>query len=156
MTSIEDKIREDLNTARKDKDKPRLLVLSSVLGDLSNARINNGNTDLTEDKAIAVVSKAVKQRQSSALEYEKVGSIDRRDQELNEADLLKVYLPAEATDKDIQNSIKAAIITLGQDEITMRDMGKIIKLVRDDVSANGLLADGGKISKMVKATILNK
>ena len=57
---LKNRLRSDLTSARKDRDKLRTLVLSTILSDVHNREIELG-TELSDDQTIKVLSRGIKQ-----------------------------------------------------------------------------------------------
>lgn len=149
-----ERLTADRDKARLEKNSELILVLNSALGDLINAKIKNGGKDLKEDAANEVVYKAVRQRRNSAAEYDKVGSTDRRDIELREAEILSAYIPAEVSEENLAKTVDTVIGD--RTGLTMKDMGSIIGQSIGRLKKTGLLIDKEKLSGIVKSRILGK
>ena len=70
-----EKMKSDLITAMKEKDKERLTVLRMVKGAIQLEVINNKKEE-NEELLIDVVSKQIKMRKESISEFEKGGRND--------------------------------------------------------------------------------
>ena len=66
------RLREDLTTARKARDKLRTLVLSTVLSEVRNKEIDQ-RSDLDDDGVLQVISKGIKQRKDAAEQMRAAG-----------------------------------------------------------------------------------
>jgi uncharacterized protein YqeY len=55
------RIQADLNTSRKQRDKDRTLVLSTLLSEVRNKEIDD-RTEVDDDAVVQVISRAIKQR----------------------------------------------------------------------------------------------
>lgn len=108
-----DMIKADLKTAMKSHDDELKTVLRSVLAVIDNARIDGKNVN-DDNVIIAIISKAVKERETNAAEYERIvngeitadkDAVERAHAhaliERNEADALRKYLPASASQEQI-------------------------------------------------------
>ena len=65
MSSLIDRLREDLNTARRERDKLRTVVLSTTLSEVKNRQIEMGREPTDED-VTEVVGRAIKKRREAA------------------------------------------------------------------------------------------
>jgi uncharacterized protein len=106
---------------------------------------------LDDESIISVINKEVKKRTESAELYSKGGNNDMAEKELKEKDIISKYLPEQMSEDKIQEIVEAVIKDM--QDITMKDMGKIIGLVK---SKTGSSADGATISNIVKNRINNK
>lgn len=142
-----DRINDDMKTAMKARDSQRLSVLRMALSELKNARIAKGG-DLTEDEALQVIRRGVKQREESAVQYRDGGRADLADAETSEAAILTGYLPQQVTGDALEALVAAKIAELGAS--SMKEMGGVIKAI---MSEHGATVDGKAVSALVKAKL---
>lgn len=102
------RLQGDLTAARKAQDKPRLLLLGTILADSRNREIEL-KRDLTDEDVVEVLRRGIKRRRESVEMYEKGGRADLAATERAELDLLSEYLPAQASGDDIRAAVVAAI-----------------------------------------------
>src|SRR3954467_14274989 len=87
MTQLAARLQEDMNAARKAQDKPRVLLLGTMLSDIRNREIEL-KRDLTEDDVIDVLRRGIKRRRESIEMYDKGGRADLAATEKAEVDAL--------------------------------------------------------------------
>jgi hypothetical protein len=102
------RLQDDLTTARKAQDKPRLLLLGTIIADARNREIEL-KRDLADEDVIEVLRKGIKKRRESMEMYEKGARADLASTERVELDLLAAYLPAAVDDSEIHAAVVAAI-----------------------------------------------
>src|SRR5687768_18182486 len=78
MGALADKVRADMTEAMKAQEKERLSTLRMLQSALKNEQINVGH-ELSDEEAMSVIRKAMKQRQDSIEQYTK----DRKSTRLN-------------------------------------------------------------------------
>ena len=108
MAALLDRIQADLVTARKAQDKPRTLLLSTLLSEAKNKRIEL-QRDLTDDDVVDVVRKAIKRRRESIEMFLGAKREDLVAKERAEAEMLDVYLPAQVSQDELRTAVRAAI-----------------------------------------------
>ena len=108
MADLFARLQADMNAARKAQDKPRTLVLGTILADAKNRRIEL-RRDLTDDETVDVLRKGIKRRRESVDVYQKANRADLADKESGEIAVLEQYLPAQVGDDEIRGAVKAAI-----------------------------------------------
>ena len=108
MSELIARLQTDLNAARKAQDKPATLLLSTVLADVKNRRIEL-RVDLTDDDVREVLRKGIKRRRESIELYEKGARPDLAAREREEVARLEQYLPANVTDDELRGAVRAAI-----------------------------------------------
>ncbi len=108
MPLLQDRLREDLNSSRKARNKPLTLVLGTVLADIENHH-TTVQRDITDADVVDVLRKAIKRRRESFEAFEKGGRAELALQERDEIAALEGYLPASVPDDEIRAAIRAAI-----------------------------------------------
>ena len=141
---IVDKIKKDLVTALKSKDKIKLTLLRYLKSALKNAEINAGKT-LSKQDEIKVLQSQIKQRQQALELYKRGGRDDLANHEQEEIDIISTYLPKQLTKDEIIIEVKNAISELNAQ--SMKDMGKVMKFLKEKLGAK---ADGKLLSTVVK------
>lgn len=108
MSELHARVQGDLTTARKAQDKPRTLLLGTILADLKNRRIEL-QRDLTDDDVIEVLRRGIKRRRESVEMYEKGSREDLASREREEVRQLEQYLPAQVSDEEVRGAVREAI-----------------------------------------------
>jgi uncharacterized protein len=142
--SLTEQIRADLTSAMKAQEKERLSTLRMLQSALKNEQINVGH-ELSDEEAMTVIRKAVKQRQDSIEQYTNAGRTELADKERSEMELLRTYLPPELSDEELEGGIRAIIASTGA--ASKKDMGKVMKEATARYKGR---ADGKKIQELVQ------
>lgn len=108
MSELLARLQGDLNSARKSQDKAATLLLSTVLSEVKNKKIEL-RRDPVDDDVIDVLRKSIKRRRESAEMYTKGERLDLADKENAEAVALEKYLPAQVSDDELRAAVSAAI-----------------------------------------------
>jgi uncharacterized protein len=108
MSDLLARMQGDLNSARKSQDKPGTLLLSTVLSEVKNKKIELRRDPVDAD-VIDVLRKSIKRRRESVEMYTKGNRKDLADKETAEATALEKYLPAQVSDDELRAAVKAAI-----------------------------------------------
>jgi uncharacterized protein YqeY len=108
MSALFSRMQDELNTSRKAKDKTRTLLLSTIISDVKNKRIELMR-DLTDDDVIDVIRKGIKRRRESIEMYDKANRRELADKERAEAAALEKFLPAGVSDDELRAAVRAAI-----------------------------------------------
>lgn len=138
---LKDRIQADLNAARKERDKLRTLVLSTLLSEIRNREIDT-RSDLDDDGVTQVVSKAIKQRKDASEQMRGAGRGELADQEDAQAEVLAGYLP-EGLSEDEVRAIVREIIDGGVDQMGPL-MGQVMPRIRgrfDGKEANRIVRE---------------
>jgi len=124
MGNLTEKIRADLTAAMKAQEKERLSVIRMLQSAIKNEQINAGH-ELSDEEAMSVIRKAVKQRQDSVEQYTNAGRTDLADKEASEIEILKAYLPAELSAEELESGLREIIEATGAQ--SKKDLGKVMK-----------------------------
>jgi uncharacterized protein YqeY len=108
MSELLARLQGDLNSARKSQDKPGTLLLSTVLSEIKNKKIEL-KREPADAEVIDVLRKSIKRRRESIEMYTKGARQDLADKEMAEATALEKYLPAQVGDAELRAAVKAAI-----------------------------------------------
>jgi uncharacterized protein YqeY len=138
--SLRDRIRADLNTARRERDKLRTLVLTTTLSDVKNREIELRH-DLTDPEVLEVVQRAVKRRKEASEQIRAAGRAELADKEDMEAEILKSYLPRQLAEEDVRALVREAI-TGGAD-----NLGAVMSRIMPAIKG---FFDGKEANRIVK------
>ena len=140
-SDLKTRIQADLNAARKERDKPRILVLSTLLSDLKNREIEAGG-EVGEDGAVQVLSRAIKQRKDASEQMRAAGRGELADIEDAQSEVLSAYLPARLSEDEVRAIIRE-VIASGVEEMGPL-MGQVMPKIRgrfDGKEANRLVRE---------------
>ena len=122
------KVAADLLAAMKARDELTLSVLRMLKAEFQKAQADKGRAlELTEDEALVLVRRLVKQRREAAEQYEAAGASGRAKEELSEITVLERYLPAQLGDGELDALIKEAAEKSGA--ASPKDMGKLMSVL---------------------------
>jgi uncharacterized protein YqeY len=108
MSELAERIRNDLNAARRERDKLRTLVLGTTLAELKNREIELGRP-ATDADVLEVIGRAIKKRREAAEQIRAVGRPDAAEKEEQEAAMLVAYMPAQLAEDDVRKLVRDAI-----------------------------------------------
>ncbi len=105
---LKSRLQADLNAARKDRDKFRTLVLSTILADLRYREIDD-KKEADDDIVTQVISRAIKQRKDAAEQMRGGGREELAANEEAQLAVLAGYLPESLTEADVRTLAREAI-----------------------------------------------
>jgi len=143
MGELTEKIRTELTAAMKARDAERLSTLRMLQSSFKYQQIESGH-ELSDEEAMIVIRKAVKQRLDSIEQYTKGNRPELADKERREMELLKTWLPPELTDEEIESGIREIVASTGAQ--SKKDMGKVMKEAAAKYKGR---VDGRKIQEIV-------
>ncbi len=146
--SIVEQVEKDLVAALKAQETLKLSVLRMMKAALMNKRVEHGKP-VEDPEALAVLRTLSKQRRESVEAYRNGGREDLASQEEAEIKIVEAYLPAAASDEDIDAAVVAALAETGV--TNPKDMGKVMKAAMTKLA--GKNADGKRVSEKVRARL---
>ena len=147
MTTLKERITEDMKTAMRAGEKERLGTIRMLLAAIKQREVDE-RVMLDDAQVLAVIEKMVKQRKESIAQFEQGGRADLAAKEKSEIDLLVAYLPAQLSDAEVDALIRAAIASTGAASI--KDMGKVMGVVKAQAAGR---ADMGAVSARIKTAL---
>ena len=141
-----DQISNDIKEAMKAKDKVKLETLRNVKKFFLEAKTAPGANDtLTDDAALKIMQKLVKEGKDSAAVYEQQGRADLAEAELAQVKVIEAYLPKQLSAEELEARLKEIIARTGA--TSGKDMGKVMGVASKELAG---LAEGRAISAKVK------
>jgi hypothetical protein len=141
-----DKVSDDIRKAMLARDKVRLEALRGAKKEFLEAKTAKGaNGDLSDEKAVAIIVKMVKQRKESAKIYIENNRSELAESELAEAAVLEEYLPRQLSEEELEAELRAIIAETGAS--SMKEMGKVMGVASKRLAGR---ADGRAINAKVK------
>jgi len=143
MGKLTEQVRADLTESMKARSADRTSTLRMLQAALKNEQINVGH-ELSDEEALGVIRKSIKQRQDSVEQYTKGNRPELAAKEQAEIEILKSYMPPELSDSELESGLREIIASSGAQ--SKKDMGKVMK--EATVRYKGR-ADGRKIQEIV-------
>lgn len=150
MATLTERINQDLTTAMRARDAARTDVLRMTKTALTNKELEK-RAALSDDEALRTLQTLVKQREESIDMFRRGGRPELADKEQAEIAILRAYLPAEASEEDIQAAVAQAISETGA--TSAKDLGKAMKAALALLKAAGKPADGKRVNEAVRARL---
>jgi uncharacterized protein YqeY len=147
MASLKDRITEDMNSAMRAKDAPRLSTIRMLLASCKQREIDE-RVVLSDGDVIGIVDKLIKQRKDSIAQFGQAGRTDLVDKETAELKVLEGYLPARLSAAEIDAEVDRIVAELGASG--PGDMGKAMAAVKARLAGR---ADMAQASAAVKRAL---
>ena len=141
-----DTISNDIQKAMLAKDKIRLEALRGVKKEFLEAKTAKGaDGDLSDETAVKIIQKMVKQRKDSATIYQEQNRPELAEKELAEVAVLESYLPKPLSPEELESALRNVIAQVGATSI--KDMGKVMGIATQMLAGK---TEGRLISEKVK------
>ena len=144
---LKDQITEDMKTAMRAKDAPRLLTIRGLLAALKQKEVDERVT-LDDAAVVAIIDKLIKQRRDSIAQFSAGGRADLVDKETAELKVLEGYLPQRLGADEIDAEVAKIVAELGASG--PGDMGKVMGAVKTRLAGK---ADMSLVSAAVKRAL---
>jgi uncharacterized protein YqeY len=150
--TLKDRITEDMKTAMRAKDAPRLLTIRGLLAACKQREVDE-RIVLDDAAVVAIIDKLVKQRKDSITQFSAGNRQDLVDKEAAELQVLEAYLPQRLTADQIAAEVARVVTELGAElgrAAGPGDMGKVMGAVKARLAGK---ADMGLVSAAVKKAL---
>ena len=128
MTTVLEKLREDMKNAMKAKDTISLNCIRSLINDINKKELIDKKT-ITDDLCYEVINSAIKQRKDSIQQFKNANRLDLSDKEEKELSIITKYQLPQLSQDEIIEMIKKIISEIGR-TVTKKDMGLIMGKIR--------------------------
>ncbi len=144
---LHQQIKASLKEAMLAKDEVRLSVVRGLLTSFTNELVSKGKKpqdELSDDEALAVISRAVKQRKDSIKQFTDGGRPELAESEQAELTVLQAYLPAQMSEDEVRKIVEAKKAELGITDKT--GAGNLMKATMAELKGK---TDGNVVKKIV-------
>ena len=138
---------EAMKDAMRAKDKPRLGTIRLALSEIKRIEVDE-RIDLDDGRIIGILDKMIKQRRESIRQYASADRPELVAQEQFEIEVIQEFLPQALDANELEQIIKSAVTESGA--ASMKEMGKVMNLVRPKVVGR---SDMAEVSKQIKALL---
>jgi hypothetical protein len=146
--SLIDKLQQDMTAAMKSRSEARLSALRMMKAALMKQKVDSPKP-LDEAAEMQVLKMLVKQRTEAAEAFRKAARVEQAEKEEAERTLIESYMPAAATDADMDSAIAEAMAETGA--VAAKQMGVVMKAAQAKLS--GKTVDGKALSDKVRARL---
>ena len=143
--NLSETINADIKKAMLAREKEKLEALRAVKSAIMLEATKDGSGIVSEETALAIVQKLVKQRKDASQIYKEQGREDLAKDEDFQIEVLNIYLPAQMGEEEVRKVVQDTIAQVGA--AGPQDMGKVMGPVMGKLKGK---ADGKLISAMVK------
>ncbi len=144
MSTLIDRMENDLTTAMKERDGERRDTLRLLLSALRAAE-KELQRPLSEDEELQVLQRERKRRQEAADAFADAGREEQAEKEERELDVLEEFMPEPLSDDELERIVDDAIAEVGA--TSLRDLGRVMADVMPQIAGR---ADGSVVSQLVR------
>ena len=144
---LKDQITEDMKAAMRAKEAAKLGTIRLIIAEIKRKEVDE-RIDVTDEQALVIVEKMIKQRKDSITQFEAGNRADLADIEKAELAILVNYMPAGLSDEQIAAEVAAAVAASGA--AGPQDMGKVMAIVKPKMPKG---TDMGAVSALIKKAL---
>ena len=152
--SLRNKIDEDYKQSIKNKDQGKIdtlrLIRSAIKDKDISSRTSENKDGIKDPEIMSLLINLIKQRKDSIEQFQKAKRDDLIKNEQNEIEIIKEYLPQQKTQEETEKIINEIIKNNNFESI--KDMGKLMSIIKNDYSGE---VDMGLVGKIAKSKLVN-
>ncbi|MGH8870199.1 MAG: GatB/YqeY domain-containing protein [Actinomycetes bacterium] len=146
MTTLKDRLQQDLSAAIKQRDELRASSLRMALTAIRTEEVSGKQArELSDEDVVTVLRREVKKRREAAEAFSGGGRAESAERERAESGVLESYLPAQMADDELAALVAEAIKDAGT--VAPNAMGAVMKIVNPKVAGR---AEGGRVATEVR------
>jgi len=126
--ALRERLSESMKAAMKAKEVKRLSTVRLMLDAVQKQDIASRET-ISDDDALVVLAKMIKQREESATVYDAGGRPELAAGEREEITIIREFMPRQLSAEESREAVKEAIATTGAG--SMKDMGRVMAALKE-------------------------
>ena len=143
-----DQVSQAMVAAMKSRDEARLSALRMMKAALMKQKVDSPKP-VDQAAEMQVLKTLIKQRIEAAEAFRKAGRVEQAEKEEAERALIESYLPAGATEQEIETAIAEALAETGA--TSLKQMGLVMKAAQARLA--GKTVDGKALSDKVRSRL---
>ena len=146
MRDILDKSLKDAMRARDAQKISTIRLINAAIKDRDIAIRSEDNLEgVSDEEILSILSKMIKQRKESAKQYEEGGRLELAQQEFEEIEIIENFLPRQLDLNETEQIVKKIILEINAN--SLRDMGKVMSLLKENYSGTMDFGKAGVVAK---------
>lgn len=146
MRDILDKSLKDAMRARDTQKISTIRLINAAIKDRDISIRSEDNLEgVSDEEILSILSKMIKQRKDSAKQYEEGGRLELAQQEFEEIEIIENFLPRQLDLNEIEQIVKKIILEINAN--SLRDMGKVMSLLKENYSGKMDFGKAGVVAK---------
>ena len=146
MRDILDKSLKDAMKARDAQKISTIRLINAAIKDRDIAIRSEDNLEgVSDEEILSILSKMIKQRKESAKQYEEGGRLELAQQEFEEIEIIENFLPRQLDLNETEQIVKKIILEINAN--SLRDMGKVMNLLKENYSGKMDFGKAGAVAK---------
>ncbi|MEM8750790.1 MAG: GatB/YqeY domain-containing protein [Pseudomonadota bacterium] len=142
------RLTDGMKAAMKSGEKRKLSTLrliNAAIKDRDISARSSGHERVSDEDILQILVKMIKQREESAKVYEEQSRLDLAEQEREEIEIIREYLPKQMDEEEVRQACAKVVAEVNGE--SLRDMGKCMNALKQKYPGK---LDVGKASSVVK------
>jgi len=152
--NLRNKIEEDYKQSIKNKDQDKIntlrLIKSAIKDKDISSRSSTNKEGINDTEILTLLISLIKQRKDSIEQFQKANRDDLIKNEQSEINVINIYLPKQKSEEETEDIVND-LIKINNME-TIKDMGKLMFLIKKDYAGE---VDMGLVGKIAKSKLGN-
>ena len=152
--NLRNKIEEDYKQSIKDKDQDKIntlrLIKSAIKDQDISSRSSTNKEGINDTEILTLLISLIKQRKDSIEQFQKANRDDLIKNEQSEINVINIYLPKQKSEEETEDIVNYLIKKNNME--TIKDMGKLMGLIKNDYAGE---VDMGLVGKIAKSKLGN-
>ena len=152
--SLRNKIDEDYKQSIKNKEQKKTdtlrLIRSAIKDKDISSRTSENKEGINDSEILSLLLNLIKQRNDSIEQFQKAKRDDLIKNEKSEIEVIKDYLPQQKTQEETEKIINEIIS--GNNLESIKDMGKLMSIIKNDYAGE---VNMGLVGKIAKSKLIN-
>lgn len=149
VSNLKAQLETDLRDSMKARDELVTSTLRMAIAAIRNAEVaGKAAKELTDDEVLGVLTKEAKKRREAAVAFADAGRRESAEKETAEEQILQRYLPAQLSDTELGDIVRAALAEVGA--TSKAQLGAAMKAAQAAVAGR---AEGGRVAAEVRAQL---
>lgn len=145
-TGLKALLRQDLSAAIKARDRITTATLRLVLAAVGTEEVAGKQArELSDDDVLKILAREARKRREAAEAYDAAGRTELASQERAEGEVIARYLPAQVSDAELAEIVRAGIAESGASDV--RQMGAAMRVIQPKLAGR---AEGGRVAAEVR------
>ena len=149
--SLKKEILDRLKQYMREKKAEELAVVRQIKSEIMKFETSSKGVEAEDADVLKVLNSLAKQHKESIDIYTKNNREDLLAKEKLELEVIESFLPSKFTGAELEALVTSVVESTGAS--TKKDMGTVMKGVREEVTAKGLSVDGQELSELVKSKL---
>ena len=152
--NLRNKIEEDYKQSIKDKNQDKIntlrLIKSAIKDKDISSRSSTNKEGINDTEILTLLISLIKQRKDSIEQFQKANRDDLIKNEQSEINVINIYLPKQKSEEETEDIVNYLIKKNNME--TIKDMGKLMGLIKNDYAGE---VDMGLVGKIAKSKLGN-